>query len=80
MTDPATLRIYIGSDQASFSQLLLQLSNPDTAQRTEAEVALGALKERWPEAVVVKLVEIVKSGNTPDIKGFAATLLRRVRA
>ena len=80
MADPAMLERFIGADPAPFSELLVQLSNADTTQRTQAEAAFVTLKERWPEAIVVRLIEIIKGGNTPDIRGFAATLLRQVPA
>lgn len=77
MADPVANISAAGIDPASFKELLAQLSNPDTAQRSQGEAAFSQLKERCPDTMASRLIELIKT-ERDDIKAFAATLLRQV--
>ena len=79
MAESALLERLIGEDSSLFEELLSQLSNAEATQRKQAEAAFTSLKERYPEALIVKLLHFVRTGTTPIVRSFSATLLRQVR-
>ena len=79
MADAALLERLIAEDPSFFAELLTQLANTEATPRNQAETAFNSLKERYPEALVIKLLFFVQTGPTPIVRSFSATLLRRVR-
>ena len=77
---PLNVQSFVGGDPAPFAELLARLSDPDTAQRTQAEAIFAALKEQSAEALVLRLLSFVANGNVPDVRALAATLLRQVES
>ena len=76
MTDFEMLKLLVGVDPAPFLRLIHQYA--DATQQETAEVTFSVLKDKWPGALVVKLIDVIDNGNDSVIKHLALTLLHKV--
>ena len=69
--------VFLGSDGAPFEALIAQLMNPRNEDRSEAEQLFNLCRARQLDTFLLKLVYMVRSSSSPDVRSMAAILARK---
>ncbi|KAI0516392.1 hypothetical protein KFK09_009065 [Dendrobium nobile] len=66
-----------GADPAAFEALISQLMSSGNELRSQAEVIFNLCRERHPDALGLKLAQVLHSSQSLEIRAMAAVLLRK---
>ncbi|KAG0494850.1 hypothetical protein HPP92_005844 [Vanilla planifolia] len=69
--------LVLGADLSHFEALISQLMSSANDQRSQAEALFNLCRERHPDALVLKLGQVLHSSQPLDIRAMSAVLLRK---
>ncbi|XP_020574529.1 importin-5 [Phalaenopsis equestris] len=69
--------IVLGADPAAFEALISQLMSSANELRSQAEALFNLCRDRHPDALALKLAQVLHSSQSLEIRAMAAVLLRK---
>lgn len=69
--------LVLGADPVAFEALISQLMSSANELRSQAEALFNLCRERHPDALALKLAQVLHSSQSLEIRAMAAVLLRK---